>query len=55
LLHGDWLAQHVPLPQTGVFDGHAFGHVTICPQLLVAEPHSVPMHVVATGSGVQQV
>jgi len=39
-----------PPPQTSA-PVHLFGQVTVRPQLLVAEPHDLPAHVVAIDSG----
>lgn len=48
--------QHVPSGlQIAPDAAHAppLPHATVCPQLLIAVPHDLPAHVVATGSGTQ--
>jgi len=43
-----------PPPQT-LGEMHVLGHKIVCPQLFTFNPQATPAHVVASGSGLQQV
>jgi hypothetical protein len=52
IVHPQELGPAFPPPQV-LGGSQLLGHVTGLPQLLVAGPHSFPLHVVATGSATQ--